>query len=378
MQNSSRILIVDDSETQRFLLNRLIISLGYEPLQAIDGKSALLQIEQGYPDLILLDIMMPGMNGCEVLNRIKSIPALRDIPVIMISAVEEQDTVVRCIERGAADYLVKPFNATFLKARIHACLENKRLRDKEKQLQGDLAKNYQALQAAVQARDALAHMIVHDLRNPLTIIMGNIQLMQMDAESGDVDAGGLSKQLQQVYGTAEEMASLIAGILDVSRLEDGALPVSLTLWDVTAHLQGFADKLKLLAEGKKLRIVMNQNQEPMVIRSDSGLFSRIVQNLVINALKHAKTSVFVSVERQPGKVMVNVADDGTGVPDQYKEKIFDKFFQIHDGSHKTKYGVGLGLTFCKLAVEALGGQIWVEDRDGGGATFKFTLTEMPG
>lgn len=355
-----------------------MLTLGYEPLLAKDGKSALLQIENENPDLVLLDILMPEMNGYEVLEHIKSNPDLCHIPVIMISAVDERESVVSCIKKGAEDYLIKPFNATFLKARIHACLDRKHLRDNDKRLHDELEQNYKALQAAEQARDAMLHMIVHDLRNPVTAIMGYIQLLQMKIVSGNIDFDGLDKSLHFMYDATDEMTSLITSILDVSRLETGELPISPERLEATECLKNISDRLKPLAEKKNIRIILNSHPDAIVIQSDKELFSRIIQNLITNALKHAKTIVAVSVERQTDKAIVSVAEDGPGIPDEYKKKIFDKFFQIHTDSHTSPYGIGLGLTFCKMAVDALGGEIWVEDREGDGAIIRFSAMLPPG
>ena len=127
MIGPANILIVDDIERNRKVLNKIIVALKHIPLLAEDGLSALAQIEKLAPDLVLLDILMPEMDGYEVLECLKSSKDLRHIPVIMISAVDELESVVRCIEKGADDYLIKPFNPTLLKARINACLENKRI-----------------------------------------------------------------------------------------------------------------------------------------------------------------------------------------------------------------------------------------------------------
>ena len=135
MKTPSNILIVDDIEKNRNLLSDMILTLGHTPVLAENGLSALTQTKEQPPDLILLDILMPEMDGYEVLNRIKSSITLRSIPVIMITAVDDMKNAVQCIEKGADDYLIKPFNPTLLKARIGACLEKKQLRDQEENYQ---------------------------------------------------------------------------------------------------------------------------------------------------------------------------------------------------------------------------------------------------
>ncbi|MBM4053241.1 MAG: response regulator [Planctomycetes bacterium] len=198
MANASKILIVDDNEINRNVLNGLVLGLGHAPFLAENGKSAMMMIEKRLPDLILLDILMPELNGYEVLGLLKKDKNLRHIPVIVISAVDEIDSVVRCIEKGADDYLVKPFNPTLLKARIGSCLEKKLLRDNEKKLHEKLERSYHELKKLEQARDAMVHMIVHDLRNNVTTIMGYAQLIQSNINKGCLDKERICKDIEYI------------------------------------------------------------------------------------------------------------------------------------------------------------------------------------
>ena len=131
LTSSSELLVVDDNSMNRIMLSRYIAKLGYRATLVENGRKALEKLQTGPFDLVLLDVEMPEMNGYEVLEHLKADPRLRDIPVIMISAVEELESVVRCIELGAQDYLPKPFNTVLLRARLSACLERKWLRDQE-------------------------------------------------------------------------------------------------------------------------------------------------------------------------------------------------------------------------------------------------------
>src|SRR6516165_3441894 len=143
-----KVLIVDDSLTNRLVLDNYVNALGYKPVMAVDGVEALEQIGKESPDLVLLDIIMPRMDGYEVLSKLKSDEATRDIPVIMISGIDEMESVVRCIQQGAEDYLPRPINTTLLRARAGASLEKKRLRDEEKRATAALAQALEQLQAA--------------------------------------------------------------------------------------------------------------------------------------------------------------------------------------------------------------------------------------
>ncbi|MGR3219430.1 MAG: hybrid sensor histidine kinase/response regulator [Candidatus Anammoxibacter sp.] len=375
MSNIANVLIVDDNETNRNLLNKMILALGHIPVPANNGLSALTQLNEKPIDIVLLDILMPEMDGYEVLGRIKSHPGLSDIPVIMISAVDDIDSVVRCIGQGAVDYLVKPFNATLLETRIESCLENKRLRDREKQMYAELTElheelkiNYETLRKAEQARDAMSHMIIHDLRSPLTTIQGFIQIMQHRR-----DEKTIIDYIPRILGATKNMAMLIKSILDISRLEAEKMPVSLVSLNILELINDVYEPFIPQADKEGIQLSVEPESRDIVVAADKELMSRILQNLINNGLKHTKDYVKISVTPQDDSIIISVTDNGPGIPEKYKVKIFDKYFRIEAGKDRKKYGVGLGLAFCKMAIEAQKGSIYVESEEGKGSSFNVKL-----
>lgn len=318
---------------------------------------------------------MPEMDGYEVLDRIKKNELFCHIPVIMISAVDEIDSVLRCIENGADDYLVKPFNPTLLKARIGACLEKKQHHDLEQQLFAELKEKHEALQKAEQSRDALVHMIVHDLRSPLMAVLLATELLQMEVSENKFDEADFTKRLQQIHISTEEMTTLIKSILDASKLEAGDMQVSLIQINALQLMKDLCSQFEFRAQRKGIHLSYETESDDLIVRADRELLTRILQNLLVNALKYtaAAKNITLSVKRGDGRVVFCVANDGPGIPEEYKEKIFEKFFQLEIGDERKKYGVGLGLAFCKMAVETQGGKIWVESEEGKGASFKVAL-----
>ena len=374
MDKPKRILIVDDEKLNRELLEDLVVSFRYKPEMAEDGVEAIAKLKLDI-DLVLLDVMMPRMDGFEVLKHMKADSSLRHIPVIMISALDEMKSVVRCIEKGADEYLTKPFNSKLLKARIGACLEKKHLRDREQQLHAELLESYEALQKAEQARDALFHMIVHDLKNPLTGMLGFAELLLIKANQDNLDKETLTEGLQPIFSSAEEMSSLINSILDISRLEADEMPVSLTAVNGLQLIKDLCEQFDPQAEGMGVNLSFEPESDAIMTQADKQLLSRILQNLLTNAFKHTATgtNVTLSAKRHGSNVVFCVADNGPGIPEEYRDKIFGKFFQIETDTKGKKYGVGLGLAFCKMAVEAQDGSIWVESEHGKGSTFKVSL-----
>ncbi|MGR3319486.1 MAG: hybrid sensor histidine kinase/response regulator [Candidatus Anammoxibacter sp.] len=368
MTKQAIILIVDDNETNRNVAKDLIVALEHTPVLSESGISAMNYLGKQLPDVVLLDILMPEMDGYEVLKQMKGNDRLRNLPVIMISAIDNFESAIRCIEMGADDYLTKPFNHTLLKARISSCLEKKLLRDSEQQLHKELQENYDSLKKAEHARDAMTHMIVHDLRNPLTIIQGYTQLLQ---QGNDDESRG--KSIQRILAAEKNMSCLIKSILDFSKLESGEMPVSISSLNISLLINDVYEQFVLQAKEKNIQLSIESASKEIMAMADKELLSRILQNLINNGLKHTDDSVTIVVVTDDKNVIISVNDNGSGIPDEYKDKIFDKYFQIEAGQERKIYGVGLGLAFCKMAIEAQKGSIWVESEEGKGSSFKVKI-----
>ena len=211
------LLVVDDDASNRDVLSRRLTRQGHDVRTASSGRDALVLMHETDFDLVLLDIMMPDMDGYEVLGHIKTDDHLHHIPVIMISALSEVQSVVRCIEAGAEDYLAKPFNPTLLKARIGACLEKKRGRDRETVLFEQLQKNYRRLEEAEKLRDDMRNMIVHDLRTPLTSVIVGVEMLE---KHGDLNQAQRD-MMTIAAGGGKTLLGMINDLLDVEKMESG-------------------------------------------------------------------------------------------------------------------------------------------------------------
>jgi two-component system, sensor histidine kinase and response regulator len=234
-----------------------------------------------------------------------------------------------------------------------------------------LQESYDRLRELERLRDNLIHMIVHDLRTPLTAVKGFMELLELT--SGDrlpEDGREYIRRAMTATGTLVEMVS---SLLDVSRMESGQMHLNLTECDLAGLAADVTAKMDSLRRGRLLSLEAGTAR--ITATCDRDLTARILQNLVGNALKFAPEDGRVRVRLEPGPdlVTVRVSDDGPGIPPEYHEKIFEKFGQVEARSHQQKHSTGLGLTFCKLAVEAHGGRIGVESRPGEGSTFWFTL-----
>ena len=364
------VLVVDDDANNRDVLSRRLTWQGHDVRIAGTGRDALQMMGEAAFDLVLLDIMMPDMDGYEVLGHIKSDERLRHIPVIMISALSELQSVVRCIEAGAEDYLAKPFNPTLLKARIGACLEKKRGRDRETILYEQLQSNYKKLQEVEKLRDDMRNMIVHDLRTPLSAVIIGVEMLEKFGELNETQ-----RELMAIAaGGGKTLLGMINDLLDVEKMESGTTQLQYQELSAAALVAGAVEQVASLAGDGQVVLVTEIGTDLALFSGDQNKLSRTLVNLIANAIKFTPAgTVTISASSDDEGMRFAIRDTGQGIPPEAFERIFEKFGQLDSHS---KVGTGLGLAFCKLAVEAHGGRIQVESTPGVGSTFSFTIPRV--
>jgi len=358
------ILVVDDTSANLQVMTSMLEERGYEVRPVPSGKLAIQAIRNKQPDLILLDINMPEMNGFEVCKILKADDKLKEIPVIFISARTETMDKVKAFSVGGVDYVEKPFQFEEVNVRVKTHLE---LQRKKKELK----ENYDKLKDLEKLRDNLVHMVVHDMRSPLTGIYGFLQLLQGNIASTLKDQD--TTYLQMIMNSTEELIGMVSSLLDVSRLEAGQMPLKKKTCDLREVI---ASGVKSLGSLTGERTIIHEPLEtPVMAMCDPDVTGRIVANLVANAIKFTPEdgTIRIACSAEGNQSKVTVSDTGYGIPDEYRTKIFEKFGQVESRAEGKKYSTGLGLTFCKLAVEASGGQIGVDSEVGKGSTFWFTL-----
>ena len=371
-EDSGLLLIVDDNEDNRDVLARRLEKQGHWAVTASSGPEALTALTEQPFDLVLLDILMPEMDGYEVLSRIKADPKTQRLPVIMISALDEIDSIVRCIEMGAADYLPKPFNPTLLRARVGASLREKRARDREQRYTAELAESYRRLQELERLRDDLTHMIVHDLRTPLTSLLSGLQTVPLVGDLNPVQA----EMLEIAVTGGETLLGMINDLLDVEKMEQETVPLTITEQTAAELVQQAYLQVSLLAASNSLTLAQEIAPDLPPFAGDEDKLKRTLVNLIGNAIKFTPSGGTITVgaaQAQDNSVLFSVRDTGEGIPPEAFERIFEKFGQVENRQAGRKMSTGLGLTFCKLAVEAHGGRIWVESAPGRGSIFFFTV-----
>ena len=367
------LLVVDAVEANRKILAYRLALQGYAVVTAKDGCEALEAMQTQTCDLVLLDITMPEIDGYSTLQQFKSNEKSRHIPVVVLSAQDELESVVRCLEMGAEDYLIRPFNPTLLNARIVSCLDKKLARDREIHLFEQLQQNYKRLQELEKLRDDLTHMIIHDLRTPLTSIMMGMQTLEV--------VGEMSEDQREIMNIAlsggETLLGMINDLLDIVKMESGSLKLDYATLDIPKLVASSVDQVASLFKEKKVMLDQHIDVDPVVAHGDENKLRRTLVNLLGNAIKFTPSggTVTIGVQFDAAKQFLrfSVSDTGEGIPAEWQTRIFEKFGQVESRKHGHKASTGLGLTFCKLAVEAHGGNIGVESELGKGSTFYFTI-----
>lgn len=361
------ILIIDDSSFNLQLVSWTLQENNYKTLEAGSGKEAFEILKTNSPDLILLDVMMPEMDGFEVCRIIKKDENRADIPVIFFTSLANVDDIVKGFQAGGVDYVTKPFNKEELIVRIknHIDLINSR---KKIEIQA------RELMKANALKDKMFSVIGHDLRSPV----GSIKLTLDLLSSGIIDVNDdlFLETINDLIKTTDEAYNLLENLLGWAKSQSSILkvvPEKINFFEVVTSTIGL---LKLMSENKKIKIE-NHIPETVNVFADFQMVKTILRNLLSNALKFTPENglIEVSCKTINSEVEISVKDTGVGIPGENLDKIFDPYHSVRTFGTNNESGSGLGLILCKDFVDKNGGRIRVESETGKGSTFIFTLPE---
>lgn len=353
-----RIFIVDDVPANIQLAANILKKSDYDFFYAENGKKALSIVKEKDFDLILLDIMMPEMDGYQVCEELKKNPGTRDIPIIFLTAKADKESIVKGLGAGAVDYVTKPFNDAELVARVKTHLA---LREAQKNLR-----------EANATKDKFFSIIAHDLKNPFNALIGLSELLIKNFDN--FDDVKKKKFIQNIYESSDNMYKLLENLLNWSRMQTGRIE-----WcPENINLNKIADEnlllLKTAAETKHI-VIISDLDATTTVYADADMVTMVFRNLITNAIKFTREGGEVKISAKPtgNYEEITVSDTGIGICEEDIKKLFriDVTHSAH-GTAKEK-GTGLGLILCKEFIEKNGGEIWVESELGKGSDFKFTL-----
>lgn len=365
-----QILIVDDIPTNLQLVAAVLDGLPYQLYFANSGADALKQIQQTRFDLVLLDIMMPEMDGLEVAQRIKSDPATVDLPIIFLTAQDDEDHLVEGFNIGASDYVTKPFSPSELISRMKTQLALKQARDELKHRNQELAE-------ALQMKNKLLSIASHDLKTPLGAVEGFAQLMKrLQVIQEDKTA---SEMLSYILRAVARMQNLIRELLDTAALEMGKIDLKRELISPDMLLREVIQDYRPLAESKHQRIEA-QLQSKCLLEADSHRLKQIFDNLISNALKYSPENAEISIVtyETSRKWEMHIKDQGPGFSEDDQQKLFGYFQKLSARPTGGENSTGIGLAIVKQIVELHQGSIRLARTSSEGSLFVVCLPQNHG
>ncbi len=352
---TGRILVVDDNDLNVEMLCMRLRRSGFDAKGVLSGPEALALLEKEPFDLVVLDIMMPEMDGYQVLREIRKHFSITELPVIMATAKSETSDVVQAFELGANDYVTKPIDLWVLLARVRTQLKLRRL---------------------IREKDEFLAIASHDLKNPLNNIHGYAKLFLMTAKVGEPLTQEMLAMVERTVRQSHVMLRIIVDYLDYHALEEGELTLAREQVDLNQLVAECVEEHKVQYREKGLTIEFVPSSTPAVVAVDTMRITQVLHNLFSNAIKfsHRGSKIRVFFEYlEGGVVKISIHDGGPGLTPQEQRSIFEKFSRVGSRGTAGERGSSIGLSIAKRLVEMHGGRIGCENHPQGGAVFWFTL-----
>ncbi len=366
-ERETRVVVADDNADMRSYITRLL-ERRHDVIGCADGREALEEIRRRRPNLLLADIMMPEMDGFELLHAIRADPELRTLPVILLSARAGEEARVEGMGAGADDYLVKPFSARELLARVDAHLMLEGVR---RQAEDALRRSAQALRDADRLKDEFLATLSHELRTPLTAILGWSQMIR----AATIDPEELKTAIDAITRSAKVQTQLIEDVLDVSRITTGKMRLDSKPASLREVVESAVETVRPAADAKAIDLHLDVAPEVGMLMMDPDRMRQVIWNLVSNAIKFTppRGRVDVTVRQDDEQASVQIRDTGPGIAASFLPHLFERFRQADSSTRRSHAGLGLGLALAKDLTELHGGRIHVQSEAGHGATFTVVL-----
>ena len=350
------VMVIDDQTANVQVVGQLLTQAEYDVVPVLDGREALAIAERSPPDLVLLDMRMPGLDGFEVLLGLQAMPQTRDVPVVFLTADHERDSLTRAFSAGAVDYITKPFLTEELLARVRTHLDLKQARDR--------------LARVADERQKVAEMVSHDLRNHFANILFSAELLRDPALNDEAR----QRLVQSIRTSADAGVLFLQAFLDQQqgRMHDAApQPIA-----ARGLLEEAAALLSHQSQSKGMRVCIDgaAADDIRLLAERAGVL-HVLQNLLSNALKYAPpgSDVHLSAVRQGKYARLTVHDRGPGISPKDRERLFQRYVRLSAQPTGGESSTGLGLALAKQRARTMGGDVWYDDREGGGASFTVEL-----
>lgn len=364
---AKRLLLVDDDPRKLSLLQVHVSAIGHESIIARGGEEALELFDREKPDLVLLDVFMPGLDGMDVLTHLRARETKSYVPVILVTASTDREARLRGLQAGADEFLEVPIDRAILAARVRTLLKLKETTD-------ELAARNAELEQLQQEQQELTNFLVHDLKGPIGVLK---MVMEGVRESLEPKQEELAESLLDGEESVTRLRGMVEELLAVARLEQATFPLRREPVDLGVVLDDVVQMYAREARDRRVQVELSAGNTPVNV--DRSLVRRVLENLLDNSLRHTPPAghVRLSTQQADGVTRVVVANTSQPIPPEEREKIFQKFSR-GKGTIEGRGNAGLGLYFCKRAVEAHGGSIHVEQTHEFPTQFVVTLPDQGG
>lgn len=356
---SALVLVVDDEPRNIQVVGSLLLKNGHEVIPALNGADALEKLESIHPDVILLDVMMPGMTGFELCRKLRETPATRDIPVLFLSAAADKNFVMEALDAGAVDYLTKPFHGPELISRV--------------ELHANRRKTHLLLAKVIQEKNRLLEIVAHDLKNPLTGIQFAATILQ---DSPGLDERQRGELVGSIADSAKRAFEIVSGLLETRGLEEvkSAAVVKKPL-SLEEHALKAAANFEQHCRRKDITLETRKGGGGITVLAESRLLLCCMENLLSNAIKFSPSgaSVTMHLEKDGEWGLFRIEDEGPGIREDEVGLLFGKFTRLSARPTAGEPSTGMGLHIVHELVNAMGGTISYDPGAGGGATFVIGL-----
>ena len=363
----AKILLVDDNSINLQVLNSVLQKKGYVIYHAINGERAIELANSKLPDLILLDIMMPGMSGLKVCEILKANNKTKNIPIILLTVKSEPEDLVKGFKLGSVDYITKPFNQSELLARVENHLELKFAKD-------IILEQNKKLRKLNEEKNEFIGIAAHDLKNPLFSIKGFADIILNEAQSLSINE--IKDFSGEIKLSAEQSLRIIYDLLDINKIEEGKIKLELDKFNINGLINRVMFTFSVQCDEKNIKIIFKDKETETIVHSDVDKVRQILDNLISNAIKFSPKGkqILISVhDCNKDNICIEVKDQGPGISEDDKKKLFTKFAKLSAKPTNNEISTGLGLSIVKKYAQMLNGDVWCDSVLGKGASFIFML-----
>lgn len=360
------ILIVDDNQTNIILLQAILKRAKYNTVSATNGTDALRIMQEMHPDLVLLDIMMPEMDGYEVARRKDEIEDIQSIPFLFVTALSDTNSMVKGFKAGCSDFITKPFNTEEILIRIHHQIinvENRRIIN---------SKN-EELKSLIRNRDKLYAVVAHDLRSPLGTIKSVLDILDENLNS-EIIGFELYDLLHATTESADELFGLLENLLFWTRTQMGKLIFQPKEIKITDAVTDAIKATSSMSNIHRIDISYSDNTDNATVLADKNMITTVIRNILVNAIKFSDEDSSIEIETKivDNQLSCSITDHGCGMDDEVKQALQQQISITTTGKHQEE-GTGLGLTLCREFIRAHNGNLSFESEMNVGTTFTFTI-----